>query len=599
MDKMAKPKKYFRGYLLAICVVIVVFAVALVLVFNKSKADTISLVNLTTVNVNGHLMQSVNDDFSNNRSMLSRQLEVNGKVYYLPELDQQEGSLVKNDKFEKLKTSKNNTSVSITGKTDGSLLYISSYTFGIQPKSTIEDISLRTTGNQKIGVFIVQMEGENNSVVSTEKINDEIFNSEKSVKNYYYENSYQKLNITGDIYDGIVLPKENIAACDFYNNWINEINDQIVQKGIDLEQYDYRSYFFTSQASSCNSDGYDNLNVSSASVGGNISKIFVEDDNRFVFAHEFGHNLGLSHANGLVCYDKKGKLTVISSNCESWEYYDQSDVMGSANEPEGLIMSHTNTKYKLELGWLDEDSDALLVNKSGVYKINPLEKNSGIRNLIIHRGSDSLVNDAYYYLDYRQPIGFDNYFTIPHNYFNGLSVRLAGSYIYNGDYANTKMIDLSPQDNKYLFRDTLLKSNIYTDPMFKIKFELLDINNDEATVKIDIPANSPPQLSITSPSKNINVTNKTKKITIVYNLQDPDNDFKYPQPNLYIEYPDKNTVDLGCAEDYIGKEGKNLKCSIDPRFYSLMPGSYKIFGTIDDHYNPEVKSYALGNIIVK
>jgi hypothetical protein len=49
-----------------------------------------------------------------------------------------------------------------------------------------------------------------------------------------------------------------------------------------------------------------------------------------VMAHEFGHNLGLLHSNGLSCVDSAKHPTALSGNCVEAEYEDPFSVMGNS-----------------------------------------------------------------------------------------------------------------------------------------------------------------------------------------------------------------------------------------------------------------------------
>jgi hypothetical protein len=51
-----------------------------------------------------------------------------------------------------------------------------------------------------------------------------------------------------------------------------------------------------------------------------------------VMAHEFGHNLGLLHSNGLACIDSAKHPTALSGNCIESEYEDPFSVMGNSCE---------------------------------------------------------------------------------------------------------------------------------------------------------------------------------------------------------------------------------------------------------------------------
>lgn len=115
-----------------------------------------------------------------------------------------------------------------------------------------------------------------------------------------------------------------------------------------------------------------------------------------VISHEIGHNFDHLHANSLKC-----RIEPLNDqdNCLSFEYGDRYAIMGGQSFP----VKHDNANYKEHFGWLNEGADIITVKTSGLYKINPIELPTGIRALKIPG-----AKDGYLYVEYRQPIGFDN-----------------------------------------------------------------------------------------------------------------------------------------------------------------------------------------------
>ncbi len=119
-----------------------------------------------------------------------------------------------------------------------------------------------------------------------------------------------------------------------------------------------------------------------------------------VFIHEFGHTLGLGHANRVACLGGGAGLSLES--CGSVEYGDYLDVMGG-----GIGQApHFSAPVKERLGFLT--GGALLdVTISGSYTLVPHETSgAGIRALRIPRGIHA-PNGSELWLEYRQPIGYD------------------------------------------------------------------------------------------------------------------------------------------------------------------------------------------------
>jgi hypothetical protein len=147
--------------------------------------------------------------------------------------------------------------------------------------------------------------------------------------------------------------------------------------------------------------------------------------------HEFGHNLGLSHANSYDCKDPYGFSTDVSDNCISNEYGDPYDVMGTRNE-------ELNAYHREQLGWLNS-SNYQTVSASGDYTIDALGSNStAVKVIKIARYTSRKTVSSYYYLEYRP--GTDA--TDPTN----RGVLLREISLYN---SNSNIFDTAPETRDY------------------------------------------------------------------------------------------------------------------------------------------------------
>src|SRR3989454_5276368 len=121
-----------------------------------------------------------------------------------------------------------------------------------------------------------------------------------------------------------------------------------------------------------------------------------------VVGHELGHVLGLYHSHALEC-----GATTLGTNCSVWEYGDVLDIMGNT------AAGHFNAFQKERLGWLGYGVSPPIttVQGGGTYALDPYEADgSGANALKILQSTDPTTGKkTWYYVEYRQAIGFDNF----------------------------------------------------------------------------------------------------------------------------------------------------------------------------------------------
>jgi M6 family metalloprotease-like protein len=125
-------------------------------------------------------------------------------------------------------------------------------------------------------------------------------------------------------------------------------------------------------------------------------------------AHELTHNMGVWHENSYDCGDQTLDLDYV--NCNYQDY-------GSPFSNLGFFWKsyHVSGYHKDAIGWLDPEEVAL-VEEDGIYRVYPLEWSNSVEktikiplvNPITVRYATSLTATLHtLYLDYRQPLGFD------------------------------------------------------------------------------------------------------------------------------------------------------------------------------------------------
>jgi hypothetical protein len=243
--------------------------------------------------------------------------------------------------------------------------------------------------------------------------------------------------------------------------------------GVDVSAYDRFVYFFPWDGTTwCPQAG------GRGTVGGSetwISGLGFQSPN--VLPHEMGHNLGLWHSHALAC-DVAAAPYV---SCPSWaryEYGDSLDLMGNYGDPYPLSTTktpHFNAFQKERLGWLDNGAPSppiTTVTTDGVYFVEPMETTPGgwAKALKILRYADpSTGAKTWYYVEYRQAIGFDGflatagpgYASVP----NGVVVHLGTDGNANGN--TSWLLDMTGSYTCCPFaggHPTLDAGQSYTDP---------------------------------------------------------------------------------------------------------------------------------------
>ncbi|MHA7262571.1 zinc metalloprotease [Arthrobacter sp. TMN-37] len=125
-----------------------------------------------------------------------------------------------------------------------------------------------------------------------------------------------------------------------------------------------------------------------------------------VVTHEFGHVLGLHHANSLFCNNARQDVSRTGSSwadpsCSSYEYGDTSDLMGFA-QPSSPVINSFLWAYG-GFGRGDEIRNIGTVSGTQQYRLTPWAGTAANRAL---RFTDP-GNGETYYVEYRAPIGFD------------------------------------------------------------------------------------------------------------------------------------------------------------------------------------------------
>ncbi|MDD2842143.1 MAG: M12 family metallo-peptidase, partial [Tolumonas sp.] len=247
-----------------------------------------------------------------------------------------------------------------------------------------------TTGEQRTLVLMANFqENPTEQPLTVDQARALVFGQ---VSNFYYENSYQKTTLAGDVYGWLTLPVSN-TVCDLYAAG-NAADQLATSAGIDLSSYTRIVYLFTKTPCSASGMG---------TVGGIQTRSYINGQfTAKTIAHELGHNFGLYHSHALDCQG-----VTLGNTCTLFEYGDTNDTMGNPD------IGHFNAFQKSRLGWVGQSSASpvTVASTSGSYTVGVYEAaTSDAKAIKIPRGINPLTgNQTWFYVEYRQAVGFDSF----------------------------------------------------------------------------------------------------------------------------------------------------------------------------------------------
>jgi hypothetical protein len=286
-----------------------------------------------------------------------------------------------------------------------------------------------TFGAQQTAVLLLTFMDKATPIASPATVRSVTFDAalSTSVTNFFKEASYGQAWLVGDVYGPYVIPMMSIATCD-PTGIAGYARTAAQNAGVNLAAY--RRLVFAFPANTCASQFW-----GLSTVGGSPSQSWITSSyHPGVLSHELGHGFGLWHSHSMDC-----GAASISTSCTTSEYGDTFDTMGNAT-----ANNHFNAVQKELLGWLNYGSSPPIttVESSGVYTLDPYESpGTNPKALKVKKPSGD-----YYYVEYRQPIGFDAP-TVSNNtnVNNGLLVHSWVGQSGNGIY----LLDMTPSTDSW------------------------------------------------------------------------------------------------------------------------------------------------------
>ncbi len=334
-----------------------------------------------------------------------------------------------------------------------------------------------TAGEQRVAVLLVNFLDNASQPFTLAQAQESVFTQ---VNNFMKENSFQKTWLTGNSFGWWTLQIN--ATCNG-SDIANAAKLSAAAVGVDLSVYN-RIIYIHPPISTCGWSGVGTL-------GGNPSESWINGGLGIkVISHELGHNFGLQHSHSLDC-----DLSPLGTTCVTMDYGDVADTMGSTTS------SHFNSFQKERLGWLGDTGQPTMAiaASSGTYNIDTYEvMNTNSKTLKILKSTDALTGaKTWYYIEYRQPIGFDQELATLYgsNLVSGVIIRMGT----DGDRNSSYILDMTPGTiPTFDMGDAALTlGRTFSDSVAGVSVTLLSMNANGASVSVTL---SPPECVPQKPS---------------------------------------------------------------------------------------------------
>ena len=292
---------------------------------------------------------------------------------------------------------------------------------------------------------------------------------------------------------------------------------------------------------------------------GNPHRAWINGTGAFktaTIAHEMGHNFGLLHAASLRC------ATSIGGSCTSSEYGDPFGAMGNQRA------MHYNAMQKAKLAWIPSTSVKTHTTGSATYTLSPLE----VAGATTYAVKIPAAANRTYWLEFRQPIGFDSPLASYPN--SGAQLRVSypfetlcsGCNSYSDD---TELLDMTPSTTAFTDA-TLPTGQTFNDPTYGINVTVLSATASALTVQVGTGATAPPPAptaTTTSVTATPNPLTAGGQVTITATVSGA-------SPTGTVGFAENGSSISGCGAVTLTGSGNTRSASCQTN--ALMTGSHAI-----------------------
>ncbi|MBU1202497.1 hypothetical protein KKH39_00405 [Patescibacteria group bacterium] len=345
-----------------------------------------------------------------------------------------------------------------------------------------------TTTEHKILLILVNFQDTDGLKNNRDDVVNITFNANNSIANFYNENSYGQIHLSGDVFPSANYQNKWYELAMNYNCDLTAISLAATQaleteegnSAVDFLAYDHLMIVMPN--GDCGRGAsYIGTRTFATPDGNHTMTLGWVADNTipwpYGIGHELGHGFGSQHAGMYKCND----IPYSASGCEIYTVQDLSNIMSVPLSRPGqfsAVQKDTIGFFDSQHQLLEVDSNSIVSN--GTYELTPFESSDpGLKAIKIKRN-----NGKFWYLEFRQPIGFDaNLGAAPD--LNGILIHTNNP----GQYTDSILIDASPVGEDFSWNSAVLKEDTpdlhtgstgFYDPEDQTRVQVLnlDINED-------------------------------------------------------------------------------------------------------------------------
>ena len=249
-----------------------------------------------------------------------------------------------------------------------------------------------------------------------------------------------------------------------FSGALSDAEEAALKQGYDQKSYDY---FFVLENSVSGGQAY--MPGRALIVRGQYKG--HHRGGHYIWAHEFGHNLGFNHGETYTKCPKDNDTVFAPDQCEIAPAIPATDTGDPVSQGRGLYPAN----YRWYASWLD-NSQVAVIERSGLYRLGVLGQ-SGPQLYLINRTGLTPRQIA---LEYRQPTHYDN-FPPTDNRANGVWVR----YTTMGGTVKNLQLDATPE-TATTSDPTLQPGRTLVDDSAKIKVKVCSTDTSGASIAVSV-----------------------------------------------------------------------------------------------------------------